>query len=752
MLVGNPSQPPRFMDPEVFVRLFFQLYACWGWALVVPLATGWAFYTFPHYLSALDLCLILSVLFLVSDRKQRHRCLYLVATFIAIHTLTTYRLSRLQARKIPASDEGKSFHVQGRIAAVYENRRGYALTLKKPRTLSPIGRRLRTDRLLVYLPEGSTKPKHGGWFDGWIRLHQRQQPRTIPIPMAELTARFRADLYGSVKTTRLVTYDPDRHNQDPLSAANRQLVGALFQGQPSDIWRKTLEPFGLGHLLAVSGLHCALFFLLLQGVLFPLRSPYLRLCLTLPALLGFAHAMGWSASVTRATLTLIIWFLMPYFNLPRSNIRIWAQLFSLGLLWDPSLWLSRGFRTSFAVTLGLLTAFRRRPRDPRDHPWLRILRPFSVIAAAQMMVIPITLLWDARVSPQHLLWNGFGSIVLGVLILTASLALATSWSATLSQLSNSASDGLLDLLMALQTYLPTRWIYRFPSEDGMVLVFGVCVSLCLYKGPREFRWYGAMFLTVMFLFMGKPHQGSGLFLLDSGQGLAMVLKNERGEGILLDAGGRFGGGLTAEEVLQVLGTDLIKAALISHDNRDHYNLLEQCSANIPVYSSAIRFRAFAAIQATAPHPRRPLLPGQGLRFGGFRLLVLHPPSHYPSDNANEASLTVFIDHSDFAVLFTGDIGHSAEAHIPIPEVGNKPFHLVVGHHGSRGSTSDAFLERGRFTTALIAAGKGNRFGHPHPETIARLNHAGIRTFSTATLGTLEISAEIVPLDAVVEGR
>ncbi|TVP73516.1 MAG: MBL fold metallo-hydrolase, partial [Gemmatimonadales bacterium] len=122
------------------------------------------------------------------------------------------------------------------------------------------------------------------------------------------------------------------------------------------------------------------------------------------------------------------------------------------------------------------------------------------------------------------------------------------------------------------------------------------------------------------------------------------------------------------------------------------------------------------------------LPGDGVR-----LTVLHPGSDAPvardpalgiPSDPNDVSVVLLVEWGAAAILLTGD------AYVPVEEaiLSDLPplTVLKVGHHGSRTSTSAALLERTRPQWALIPAGDGNRFGHPHPEVTDRLEAAGAR--------------------------
>jgi competence protein ComEC len=108
---------------------------------------------------------------------------------------------------------------------------------------------------------------------------------------------------------------------------------------------------------------------------------------------------------------------------------------------------------------------------------------------------------------------------------------------------------------------------------------------------------------------------------------------------------------------------------------------------------------------------------------------------------NEESLVFSISHGQVTILFTADAGFPAEQRMLSDRRGLKSTILKVGHHGSRYSTSQPFLEAVRPQAALISAGYGNSFGLPSPDTVAQLVKKGIRTYRTDKDGTIELVSD-----------
>jgi competence protein ComEC len=128
--------------------------------------------------------------------------------------------------------------------------------------------------------------------------------------------------------------------------------------------------------------------------------------------------------------------------------------------------------------------------------------------------------------------------------------------------------------------------------------------------------------------------------------------------------------------------------------------------------------------------------------------VLAPcPSFDPDRGANDNSLVVRVSYGERAVLFVGDTEHEEEATLLAGD--GARLHadvLKVGHHGSRTSTTPAFLAAVHPGEAVVSAGCRNRFGHPSPVTLATLAQAGVRVWRTDRDGAVTVTTDGHGLD------
>jgi competence protein ComEC len=130
-------------------------------------------------------------------------------------------------------------------------------------------------------------------------------------------------------------------------------------------------------------------------------------------------------------------------------------------------------------------------------------------------------------------------------------------------------------------------------------------------------------------------------------------------------------------------------------------------------------------------------PVPGTRFdigeGEFTILA---PNRSRYDDINDYSVVIKLQYKNTAFLFTGDAGIESETEMLDKGYDLKADLLKVGHHGSRYSTSEEFLNAVQPETAVISVAKDNMYGHPSPETIDRLRQAGVRVYRTDEAGTI----------------
>jgi competence protein ComEC len=203
----------------------------------------------------------------------------------------------------------------------------------------------------------------------------------------------------------------------------------------------------------------------------------------------------------------------------------------------------------------------------------------------------------------------------------------------------------------------------------------------------------------------------------------------------------------------------LDALVLTQNDRDHAGGAMDLLAAAPPRRLVVgenllddpELRPLYAAAARRGVPVVPLAAGERLDLGRVRALVLHPaPGIAVRDN--ERSLVLHLRGRGLDALVTGDAGLAAEREMLARGLVPRTAILVAGHHGSKGSTGDLLLRSAAPGVALISAGRGNRFGHPHPETLARLAARRVPWLITARDGSLAAHARNGAIEVRGEGE
>ena len=291
---------------------------------------------------------------------------------------------------------------------------------------------------------------------------------------------------------------------------------------------------------------------------------------------------------------------------------------------------------------------------------------------------------------------------------------------------------------------------------------GEAASL-LEKGTVPF------FLSVALVVLLFRFPVTRVTFLDVGQGDGMVVQSAAGSTFLVDGGSSNVSGVGKWRLLPFLkqeGVRQIDGVLLTHMDGDHISgileLLEEGEVPIKalwlpaVYQEqeALQEDRYQALLAAAKKSRTQvgyLKPGDRLQDKKVVFCCLGPNPDRICPDQNSASLALTLLIGDTSLLLTGDMGEKEEhllieAQEKLAESSKKETEgirqkidiLKVGHHGSKHSGSQEFLQWCGAKVAVISASLKNRYGHPHPETLQRLSAAGCQTFCTAWNGSIQI--------------
>lgn len=531
------------------------------------------------------------------------------------------------------------------------------------------------------------------------------------------------------------------------------IMKAMLTGNRDDIPEDGYRLYtdaGVVHVLCISGLHMSCLALYVSFFMEKIlkRSRRCSAVITMLSALGFLAFTGFTPSAVRAVTMICV--VMTGRVLFRSHDRLneFAIAALLILLIEPLYLFHAGFQLSFVTVLGLCLAAdvvgmeRKRKRTWKE--WLKdslvfslyaSLFSFPIVAYHFHSVSMIGILANLVIIPLSGLLLGFGilSTVLGMIYLPLGIFSAGSVYVIL-QIFKGTCTALLQL--------PFSCILTGqPSEMIVLLYYGLLFCWLKFR-DRKFGWKAAILLSGM-LFI-SIYQNSlfwketTIAFLDVGQGDCAVISTAENKTYLIDGGGEyckdFGenvGKYTVVPYLEYLGIDILDGVFLSHPDKDHMIGLLETLEMIPakaLYVSDYPFEETEDILLLKEIVEKNKVPLYTVKAGdkdqGF--VCLYPEEVFHTGDDNHGSMVLKYGYAGVDVLFTGDILAEDEGFLVTAGTDLSADILKVSHHGSRYSSSEAFLQAVCPETAIISCGENNIYGHPHEDVIERLYDAGTK--------------------------
>lgn len=239
--------------------------------------------------------------------------------------------------------------------------------------------------------------------------------------------------------------------------------------------------------------------------------------------------------------------------------------------------------------------------------------------------------------------------------------------------------------------------------------------------------------------------------LDVGQGDAVFIEAPNGNQLLYDAGPPSGAALRALANVMPLWDRSIDVAVLSHPDLDHVGGFPEVFKRYEIQLvlepgvSSDNGAHQAAMDALRDEGSAHFLARKGMTIdlgGGVLADVLYPDRDMTGMDTNAASIVLRIRYGDRSILLSGDLPKNIEEYeAAVHGEGLSSDVLKLGHHGSRTSSSEAWLRVVRPEVAVISAGRENRYGHPHEEVLALLDRLGIPFVGTWSEGSIMFESD-----------
>nr|WP_315419436.1 DNA internalization-related competence protein ComEC/Rec2 [uncultured Pseudomonas sp.] len=540
-------------------------------------------------------------------------------------------------------------------------------------------------------------------------------------------------------------------------------LAALVLGDGSGLaaedWQ-VLQATGTVHLLVISGQHIGLLAGLVYGLIaglarygcWPRTWPWLPWAcgLAFGAALGYGLLAGFGVPVQRACVMVglvLVW------RLRFRHLGVWwPLLLALNgvLILEPLASLQPGFWLSFAAVAVLILAFAGR-LGPWS-VWQAWTRPQWLIAIG---LFPVLLVLGLPISLSAPLANLVAvpwiSLVVLPLALLGTALLPLPWlGESLLWLAGGALAGLFEGLAWLAGLQPAWVPAEVPLGYWWLSLLGTVLLLLPNGVPLRLLGLPMLLLAVFPPQERVPHGQVDVVQLDVGQGQSLILRT-RHHTLLYDAGPRTGtfdlGARVVLPSLRKFGVDRLDMMLLSHADADHAGGAAAIARGMPIQrvvgGEVEGLPAFLRTQ--------PCVSGEQWQWDGVSFELWQWPG---ADNGNAKSCVLQVQANGERLLLTGDIDRAAEQAFLVSPLAVPTDWLQAPHHGSRSSSSKAFLHRLAPGSVLISRGRGNAFGHPHPQVLQRYQALGSQVYDSAEQGAvrLQLGAFAAPVVARSQRR
>ena len=564
------------------------------------------------------------------------------------------------------------------------------------------------------------------------------------------------------------------------------------KGMDSEV-KALYQDAGISHLLAISGLHLSLIGAGLFGLLKKVRLPVaLSAGISTWILIVYAQLTGMGISTRRALVMFLLFLAAGLLKRTPDLPTSLAVAALLLLVPKPQRILDAGFQLSFSAVIGIAVMIPVLQDGWEDAaPSLRVtdgvagwniartaivrtcrLLRKNILAGLgiTMTMLPFLLIHFYEWSPWSVLLNLAVIPLMGILLpcliglqLVARLTAFIHCLELPQHLLCAAIEAIFscyEQLCRFTTALPGSILHTgYPTWQALAVYTIGLIALAVSGKKLRPHLRLAAAVCLMGIFLIRLPGELNVTMLDVGQGECVGIETREHHVYLVDAGStskKKTGQYQIIPWLKYIGTQSVEGIFITHWDEDHISavgeLLEWSK------SSRVKIRRiFLPDVALKDEVLETLLQqieeanvsveylsaGEYMTDGALQISCLHPYAKKVPEDRNDASLVLRLSQGDFQMLLTGDLEKSGEDWLveqarPATQNPLRCTILDAGHHGASNATGEALLDLAQPGVVLISCGKNNRYGHPAPETLQRLEERGIRWYSTAEVGAIQV--------------
>lgn len=490
---------------------------------------------------------------------------------------------------------------------------------------------------------------------------------------------------------------------------------------------------GITHLFSLSGLHVGVFALIIMKLLKIFRiKEFKRICIVFAFLLVFAFITGYSPSIIRATILFFLVALNKYlkFNVNTENILI--VTFAVSLLFKPNDIYNVGFQLSYIVTYFLIVSnFLFKSKNA-----IKVSFLIGVISCISSLPIIINL--NSEVN----LFSIFNNIIFVpfVTYIVFPLALITYSIPFIQEI----FYFFIDIMEHLSIFLNDFKLIIVVRNITFICVVIYYIFLFLLFKTKKLKFLVLDFLLILIIkFSIVLDKNTYFYFLDVGQGDSMFILTENKKSIIIDTGGKIDyekeewavrrtNYSICEDTLipfyKSLGAKEIDYMFVTHGDVDHAKEARCISENMNVKQSFINSDGVTDYEKLDNYKKF------GNSFIEIDNVKIYNINSVLYDNENDNSLVLLVVINNLKFLLMGDASIKVEKNLITNYDLSDIDVLKVGHHGSKSSSSEEFIDEINPKYAIISVGENNRYNHPSNEVLDNLKNSIIyRTDKDGTI-------------------
>lgn len=594
---------------------------------------------------------------------------------------------------------------------------------------------------------------------------------------------------------------------DETGESGNQLgvLKALIVGDRTGIEKIVREAFnraGIGHILAISGLHIGIiatasfifFRKLLSYIKFFLWNAWTKkgaAILSLFPVILYGLISGMSPSTQRAVIMVTVFLMTFLFEREQDPMNTLAIAAMIILVAHPPSFFSISFQLSFMAVLSIIYGWSLRHSKAAGNKGMikkglsirifeRLLSFIWVSFLAILGTLPLVMFYFNQISLVGIVANLFIVPIIGFFVVPLGLISVLLYPISIfgASICIKASAGVLAHTLGVVHYiagLPFAAIKTITPNIVEICCYYILAWAILNLKGIGFKRKTAIIATAIVIFGGSVDTCCWVYhrfwcndlritMIDVGQGSCALVELPGGRCFLID-----GGGFSDNSIFDVgerivapfLWRKKIKTIdtiVLSHPNSDHLNGLLYIARHFNVKrlwcnSDSVEIDSYREFMEIIKKNRIKTVAFEDMprsyEINGARLKILYPPKDYiykrkneNRRNINNNSLVIKVSFGSKSILFPGDIMAYAEREI-VSTHGDelKSTVLVAPHHGSRMSSTAMFLEKVKPEVVIISAGWKNSFSFPDQKVLKRYNEIGSRIFRTDKNGALAISTD-----------